>query len=429
MNNIKISLFLFLLVSLQSFGQTELSLQKAIEISLANNYSINIQRKQVDIKSTQNTWGNAGALPNISLAGSVVDNFSFADGDHSETQTLNTGLQLDWTLFRGFSAVIQKDKLEEYQRLSEGNMSIVVENTIVNVSLAYYQVLLNQKKVESTKQIMELSNDRYELEKKKKELGTSVTYDLLQAQNSYLQDKSNYLQQQANFNNSVRQLNYMMASELDLTYDFTEDFVADTNTYILGDLLNNVMQDNRQLQNQYMNLQLARLDIKSAKANYYPIINLSANSGYAWNKVDYSVAQMPTQETAGWTTGASLSLSYNIFDGGRRKQTQEIAALSEEISMIEVEDMKQDLENQLLQEYELYLVRIEMMNLAEENLKAAELNLKLSKEKFENGSINSFNYRDVQLLYLNSANNYYSSVYSLIQSHQALLRLSGGIVS
>ena len=177
MNNIKISIFLFLLVSLQSFGQTNLSLQKAIEITLANNYSINMQRKQIEVKETQNTWGNAGALPNVSFAGSLADNYQFADNEHSETQSFNTGLQLDWTLFRGFSAYIQKDKLEEYQSLSEGNMNIVVENTIVNTTLAYYQVLLNQKQVESRKQIMDLSYDRYEQVKKKKELGTYVTYD------------------------------------------------------------------------------------------------------------------------------------------------------------------------------------------------------------------------------------------------------------
>lgn len=417
-----------LLFATSGIAQTELSLQKALEIALANNYSINMQRKQVEVSETQNNWGNAGALPTVSFAGSYSDNYQFADGEHTETQTVNTGLQLDWTLFRGFSAQIQKDKLEEYQNLSEGNLNVLVENTLVNVTLAYYQVLLNQKQTESQKQIMSLSLDRYEQEKRKKELGTSVSYDLLQAQNAYLQDKSNYLQQEANLNNAVRQLNYLMAVDQQMEHNFTDNFVADTTVYNFADLQSQ-LENNHQLQNQYINLELARLDLKSAKANYYPSVNLNANGGYAWNKNSYSTPTPPTSEQAGWNTGATLTMSYSLFDGGRRQQNVKVAEISEEISNIEIEDMKQDLGNQLAQEYELYVVRVEMMKLAEENLKAAELNLQLSTEKFQNGSINSFNYRDVQTLYLNSANNYYSSVFNLIQSHQSLLRLSGGIIS
>jgi len=66
---------------------------------------------------------------------------------------------------------------------------------------------------------------------------------------------------------------------------------------------------------------------------------------------------------------------------------------------------------------------------AEAGIESAELNLEISKEKYLNGSINSFNFRDVQLIYLNAAFSRLSAVYNLIDAHTELLRLTGGILT
>ena len=66
--------------------------------------------------------------------------------------------------------------------------------------------------------------------------------------------------------------------------------------------------------------------------------------------------------------------------------------------------------------------------LAEENLEAARLNMELSRDRYLNGTINSFNYRDVQQIYLNAAVQYQNAKFSVIASHNAILRLTGGII-
>jgi outer membrane protein len=45
-----------------------------------------------------------------------------------------------------------------------------------------------------------------------------------------------------------------------------------------------------------------------------------------------------------------------------------------------------------------------------------------------NGTINSFNYRDVQQIYLNAAVKFQNAKFSVIASHNAILRLTGGII-
>jgi outer membrane protein TolC len=66
---------------------------------------------------------------------------------------------------------------------------------------------------------------------------------------------------------------------------------------------------------------------------------------------------------------------------------------------------------------------------ADENLEAAELNLTISEEKYRSGVINSFNYRDVQLIYLNAALQRLQAVFQLIDSNTQLTRITGGFLN
>ncbi len=62
-------------------------------------------------------------------------------------------------------------------------------------------------------------------------------------------------------------------------------------------------------------------------------------------------------------------------------------------------------------------------------MESAELNMQIATEKYRSGTINSFNFRDVQLIYLNIAHRKLNAIYDIIDTHTELLRLTGGIVT
>ena len=72
---------------------------------------------------------------------------------------------------------------------------------------------------------------------------------------------------------------------------------------------------------------------------------------------------------------------------------------------------------------------MELLNVADENLEASQLNLSISEEKYRSGVINSFNYRDVQLIYLNAALRRLQAIYNLIDSKTQLTRITGGFLA
>ncbi len=294
----------------------ELSLRSAIDSALQNNYGIIIQQISTDISEEQNTWGTTGALPSISFVGTGSEGFAFNDLDQQETTSLNASVNLNWTIFRGFSARISKEKLNELEKLSEGSLNIIVENTLISVMNTYYQALLNLEYIDIGNELVGLSEDRNIYEEEKTRLGASGTYNLLQAKNAFLEDKSKLLSAQATYRASIRQLNYLMGVDLDQEYQLTEAFESGEEQYDLATLEERMLGNNHTLQNQYLNLKMAELDVRQAKSGYYPTLSMGASGGYGSSETVYDTNTSLNSSMENWNTNLSVSLSYTIYNGG-----------------------------------------------------------------------------------------------------------------
>ena len=126
---------------------------------------------------------------------------------------------------------------------------------------------------------------------------------------------------------------------------------------------------------------------------------------------------------------ANFSLSFNLYNGGRTRTAIQNAKISETIGQLDIADMEQSLSNLLVNSYDLYNIRKQLYEVALVNMESNELNLQISTDKFRSGAINSFNFRDVQLQYLNAAFKKLEAIYDLIDTHAELLRITGGIIS
>jgi outer membrane protein TolC len=422
----KITYFLSaMLLSLSASGQESLGLSDALDRSMQNNYGLVISRAGTEIAAINNNWGNAGRYPTIGFDAS--QNNSYDLRGETYTNRLTTGIGLNWVLFDGFSVNITKSRLENLEILSEGQLGVMIESTIEDVILAYYNVLLQQEQLAVLETVMELSGDRYGYELEKKALGGSVTYDVLQAQNVYLTDKANFMNQEVVVRNAVRNLNFLMGESAERTWTFNESFEADTTAYRMDDLLAKMKASNQVLKNQYTNLMLKEDQTALSRSSYFPSLSLGAgvDLSESWSRT----AGASTVNNGSLTPFGNLRLSYDIYSAGVRKRSLQIARINEDIAQVEITEMEHSLTNELFNLFDYYHVRVALLNVAEENLEAAELNLSISEEKYHSGVINSFNYRDVQLIYLNAALRRLQSVYNLVSSKTQLTRITGGFLS
>src|SRR6056297_1849699 len=169
MNNLMryiLGTLLFIAIVIPVNAQESLNLSQALEKALENNYGIAIAKEEKQIAQRQNNWGNAGALPSISFTASSSNSFELLDEDR--TNSIYGGLGVNWTLFSGFRIQITKDKLNQLEDLASGRSAVVVENTIQNVILNYYNILLQFERLDVLKDVMQLSEDRLRYEELKK---------------------------------------------------------------------------------------------------------------------------------------------------------------------------------------------------------------------------------------------------------------------
>jgi outer membrane protein TolC len=420
-----ISLFLCLGLSQ---AQEKLSLFDAINTGLQNNYDLQMQRNSTEIAGINNSWGNTSFMPDVSFDATAQEYYNYNDDENYRTQTITPELSLDWVLFNGFSARINKRKYEELEQQSEGNTVVLVESTIQDIIMAYNNCLVQQELVNVYQELADLSKDRYDRTLNSQAIGASTTYEGLQAKVSMLEDQSNLLQQKVNYDNAIRTLNYLMAVEDETQWSLTTALTAETPDYNLESLSEKLGQNNQTLKNQYLYQSIIAKDIALAKSAYSPSLTAYSSVSHTNSREYYSGSTANVTENYAYVY-AGLTLSLDIFNGGTRKRSLQIAKINEETTQVQTTQMEHSLKNQLLQMYSNYEVQKTVYQLTLEQEEAAKLNLELSAEKLENGSINSFNYRDVQIDYMNAAISKLNAIYNLLQSNTDLQRITGGIIN
>jgi outer membrane protein TolC len=427
MRLLKKSIFILLGILLLAHpvkGQEALTLSSALELALENNYGLIISRADLQVAEINNNWGTAGRYPTIAFDAS--DNNNYELNSSSYINRLSAGVGLNWVLFDGFRVNVTKSRLENMEDLTSGRLAVQVESTIEDIILAYYNVLLQKEQLKVLQTVMELSDDRYQYELKKQSLGGSVTYNVLQAKNVFLTDKAFFMNQEMMVRNTIRNLNYMMGVEPSQTWEFTEAFEADTTDFILADLLSKMKSDNQSLKNQYTNLLLSENETALQQSAYYPSLSMGAGMDYGHSWAYSGGAQSQNIETL--TPYGNVRLSFDIYSAGVRKRGVEISRINEDVAQVEIDQMEHALTNELFNLFDYHGVRIELLNVASENLEAAKLNLSISEDKYRTGVINSFNYRDVQLIYLSVSYQRLQAIYNLISSKAGLTRITGGFL-
>jgi len=423
-------------------AQESLSLRGAISKGLENNYGIQITSLSVDIAKNNNSWGTAGLFPQVKLNGNLNNTYTDTDSETEISAGGNTitsdtafdsnnlrfspGIALNWVLFNGFAVQITKSKLEQYQELSEGNLAVVVENTIQAIYLGYYSVLLEQDKLNIVSEIMSLSRDRYNNMLERKQLGSASTYDVLQAKNAFLSDSSNYLLQQMNVKNATRNLSLLLGESSENQYSLSDEFLTLINNYEYGDLYNQLQSNNKTLKNQYINQEILKKDIGLAKSSLYPMLSFNGTGSLPYSRTTTTDFKSTSNS---FTYSANFSLNFNLFNGFRTRDAIRNAKIQENIGSLQIEEMKLQLSILLANMLDLYNIHKQIYQVSIESLETARLNMELSNDKFKSGAINSFNYRDVQIMYMNASFNQLQARYNLIESHSELMRITGNMIT
>jgi outer membrane protein len=468
MKRITYSFFVLCLTAFAEAGaQDTLSLARAISIGLKNNFDVQIERENVGIASNNNTWGQAGALPTISLISNNTNNIvqrkpanPFAVPGRNMSSTLPGQLDMQFVLFDGFAIRLNKERLEQIEKLSYGNAAFVMETVVQSIILAYYQVLQEKERLTLFELTQGLSKERYNYVKLRKQLGGAITFDVLQEQNNYLTDSAIVLRQKIVLRQSLRDLNLLLSEEINKQYLLVDSLVHEPQEYSYNDLREKMVSSNTNLQNQFINQEILRNTTQGFRSNIYPslLFNLGVTGsvdklnakfrpteggvleaprtiGYVDGNTNLPVTSVPqyvpqyvTQQGHSYGAYGNLSLRWTLFQGGQIKRSIENARVQEKIGQLSTDQLKLSLENDLISAFDLYNLRQQLVSISQTKLQAAELNLSLANERYKNGALSAIDLRIVQENYRNAALENFLAIYTSIESRVELVRLTGGLI-
>ena len=417
-----VGFFLVLFIStLNLFSSEILTLEKAIDISLKNNYSVTIARNQQIIADRNLNYGRAGFLPILDAYAAQTWNSDNLPPNSFPFNYFSAGINFNWTIFDGFKMFRNYDKLTELKDISDLDLRYRIENTALSVYDTYYSIIKEIFFENLYKETVELSQTRYNIYKDMYDVGKVSKLELIQSQVYLNEDKSKLYNQTTLVKNLKIVLNQI------LTRDINSDFeVSDTITYKnnleLKNLSDLVSKNNTELLISQKNKIISDLDINISKSNFMPKLGVFASFGYASTNNNYMIPSINKN-----LVYYGISLSYNIFNGFNNSNDLENSKVQSLNSELTYNDIKKKLESDLLRSYNEYKNNLELVNFEQQNVSISKENLDISNERLRLGTISYLELREAQLSFVSSKSRYINSIYNTKISEIELLKLSGQI--
>ena len=427
---------LMVLATAVCYGQNPVyTLQDCLQEGIENNYSIKIQRNRQIVSDNNATIGNAGFLPSLTAQGRYSGNSQDTDTKLRDTrqiveengifnQTIDAGVDLNWTIFEGFNVVSTYRKLQELKSQGELNTRIALENLIADITAEYYNYIQQKIRLKNLRYAVALSKERLRIVEQRYRIGNFSGLDYQQARVDFNSDSSKFMKQQETLKSSAIVLNELLAREdLDKTITVADTAITVDKFIELNDIMDSMMDNNASLLLAKSQSSVSELEYKITSSQSYPYLRM--NAGYGYTKNTYNKGQSLYRGTLGADFG--LTLGVNIFDGNNARRLRRNAKLNIENTRLEQAGTEQALKADLYNIWHAYENNLQILELEKENLVTAKLNHEIAKERYMLGDLSGIEMREAQKSLLDAEERLLTSQYNTKLCEISLLQISGKI--
>ena len=431
-------LFIFSILALSAaplaHAQQIYTLKSCLEQGLQNNYSLRITHNEEQVSKNNATLGNAGYLPTVDLTAGYQNSVSTTKNTLRETgetvtdknvmdQTLDVGVDLNWTIFDGFNISTTYKQLKLLEEQGKTNTRIALEDFIANLAAEYYNFVQQKIRMKNLLYAVRLSKERLRIVEARYHIGNFSRLDYQQAKVDFNADSAQYMKQQELLHTSRINLNELMGNEDADQLILIRDTLIDVNSTLdFDELWNATLSVNASLLKAEQNTLLAQMDYKKVNSRNYPYLKLNAGYGYTFNK--YDVNSYSRRGNLGFSGG--LTIGFNIFDGNRRRQRRN-ASLAIKNARLQRDELELQLRADLSNLWQAYRNNLELLNLERQNLVAARDNHEIAMERYMLGDLSGIEMREAQKSLLDAEERILTAEYNTKLCEISLLQISGKV--
>ncbi|MEW6195048.1 MAG: TolC family protein [Bacteroidota bacterium] len=431
--------FLFgLLVGGNIQGQNEkniiyLSWKNVVDISLKENLALKSKSLDYDVQNLE-TWKSLSYfLPTLSYQGFAQKNLElpvfvfmgqrFAVGTpYTFQHTFSLTLPIFTGGNRWFNYDIQKNIKKSLSEELQGKE----EETVLSAMQAYYGIILANEMTKTTEEAVEVAHSNFEQVKKFYDAGTATELDFQRAKAQYTSTLPMLESALANKKLSAQRLksilnihltdSLVISDSLDRT-EFLKDY-SKISLEDFKDLSKENRNDLKALQYQYDATKSGEM---IALGQFGPTVALAAS-------VDHQ-AQMENAKVT-WSDyirskSLTLSVTWPLFEGGRRILDYQIAKIKTDQMELYVKQSKDGAEMDVEQCYYGFAEASKSLQSLKDALDQYKESLRISNLLYSQGMSSQLDVLNAQLLYTKSKNDYLQGIYNYNVSQLALLKSIG----
>lgn len=387
-------LFVLILIGLSisqaGYSQNRLSLSDALAIALKNSYNIQLAKNNLEIASINNSVGVAGGLPTVTATLNDVENITsinqqFPDPARNVNRTgvasnnLNANVTAGIILFNGFRVKAAQQRLAELQKMNQDMLNAQIQGTMAAVMTSYYDVVRQQNLMNTIDKSIEVSQQRIDIIKSRKEVGLANNADLYQAQidlNALVQTKQ---AQQLVIDQGKTNLLSLIFVSPDTTVVIKDTIVVDNQ--IKFSQIKSLALKNPQISAAEQQIKINELLERETAALRVP--TLRASTGFNLSNTKSAAGFILENRSYGPFLGINLAIP--IYNGLINKKQQQVAEMNTRNAKVQRDQFLLNIETGAVATYQAYTNTLAQLKTAKENQLLSKQLLDLVMQRFQLG--------------------------------------------
>jgi outer membrane protein len=402
------------------------TLQECIEYAL--NQNIQVRKSDLNNQSYQYYAAQARAQRFPSVNAGITQSFSWSKDPTGESSGYSgangTNYQVNSSV-NLFNANRTNNQIKQAKLdIAGGQYSLETTRESISLSIldAFLQVLYAEEQVKNSEKQMESTTSQLNLASERLNLQVISQSDYAQVKSQLASEKLNLANAQSQL--AIAKVNLEQLMELPVSDTFNiqhpnlEAALSLVKTPVVRTVFDTALAIKPQIKYAAVNKQIAALDEKIAKADYYP--SLSAHAGLSSNYSGITNSAYFNQLNNGILPSVSFSLSIPIYQKRQVKTNVEIAKIGYQNAELSELDTKNQLRKSIEQACQDVISARTKYEANQENYDATQEAAALSDEKFKQGIINSVDYLVSKTNLIVAESQFLQAKYNLIFSYKIL---------
>jgi outer membrane protein len=437
-------------------AQQVISLQKAVDLTLANNLTIKQSQITEQLGTEDYKQSKYNKLPSLTVNPQGSYNFGRSPNLTTYSYTsqsflyINAQASLSLTLFQGGQLRNQVLQNKIALDVDKTNTSKIKNDLLLNVVTDYLAILTDQDLVVAAKQQIDLAKITLDRAQKNFDQGNATRADLAQAESQVSTAELNLITAQNQVDLAILILKQYM--EMDPNTDISVEKpdiskLSDVKTiYDAGEVIKTAIDVNPDIKLAELQQQGYAQAIKVAKGNYYPTVSLFGGLGSNYSSISQNITGVTTVEqqigtVQGTTTpviapvqapviassyplGSQFSNNLNesfgvsmqipIFNRFTARTSVRKAKLNYEYAQVTTQLAKNTLSKTIIQAVLDLHAAVKSYQSALQTYESNKEALNVTKQRYDAGFVNTLDYNTAVTNYNKSQNDMINARYTMI---------------